>query len=57
MKTTSILTLRVEADFRTGVQEVLAKGETHSQSVDALKRPSLERRRVQTDLIAGASLT
>jgi hypothetical protein len=52
MKTTTIPSIRVEPDFRTEVEAVLADGETLSQFVEASVRACVERRRMQAEFIA-----
>jgi len=52
MKTTTIPSIRVEPDFRSEVEAVLAEGETLSQFVEASVRASVERRRMQAEFIA-----
>lgn len=52
MKTTTIPSIRVEPDFRSALEAVLAEGETLSQFVEASVRASVERRRMQAEFIA-----
>jgi hypothetical protein len=52
MKTRNIPSIRVEPDFRAGVEAVLVEGETLSQFVEASERASVERRRMQAEFIA-----
>ena len=52
MKTATIPSVRVEAEFRAEVESVLAEGESLSEFVEASVRASVERRRVQAEFIA-----
>ena len=52
MKTATIPSVRVEADFRAEVESVLGDGETLSEFVEASVRAGVERRRVQAEFIA-----
>jgi chitinase len=51
MKTATIPSVRVEAEFRAEVESVLAEGESLSEFVEASVRASVERRRVQAEFI------
>jgi len=51
MKTATIPSVRVEPEFRSAVEAVLADGETLSEFVEASVRASVERRRVQAEFI------
>jgi hypothetical protein len=52
MKTATIPSVRVEAEFRAEVEAVLGDGETLSEFVEASVRASVERRRVQAEFVA-----
>lgn len=52
MKTSSIPSVRVEAEFRVEVEAVLGEGETLSEFVEAAVRASVERRRLQAEFVA-----
>jgi hypothetical protein len=52
MKTATIPSVRVEPDFRSEVEAVLADGETLSEFVEASVRASVERRRIQAEFVA-----
>jgi hypothetical protein len=52
MKTATIPSVRVEADFRAEIEAVLAEGESLSEFVEASVRAGVERRRAQAEFIA-----
>ena len=52
MKTATIPAVRVEPEFRTEMEAVLAEGETLSEFVEASVRAGVERRRVQAEFVA-----
>lgn len=52
MKTATIPSVRVEADFRAEVEAALREGETLSEFVEASVRAGVERRRLQEEFIA-----
>lgn len=52
MKTATIPSVRVEPEFRTEVESVLADGESLSEFVEASVRASVVRRRAQAEFIA-----
>lgn len=52
MKTATIPAVRVEPEFRTKMEAVLAEGETLSEFVEASVRAGVERRRVQAEFVA-----
>jgi hypothetical protein len=52
MKTASIPSVPVELEFLAEVESVLAEGESLAEFVEAAVRASVERRRVQAELIA-----
>lgn len=52
MKTATIPSVRVEPEFRTEIEAVLAEGESLSEFVEASVRAGVERRRVQAEFIA-----
>lgn len=52
MKTATIPSVLVEADFRAEVEAVLADGERLSEFVEASVRAGVERRQVQAQFIA-----
>ena len=52
MKTASIPSIRVEPDFRAGVEAVLGEDKSLSEFVEASVRAGVERRRFQAEFIA-----
>jgi len=52
MKSAVIPSVRVEPEFRAEVESVLAEGESLSEFVEASVRASVQRQRVQEDVIA-----
>jgi Arc/MetJ-type ribon-helix-helix transcriptional regulator len=52
MKTATIPSVRVDPEFRAEVESLLGDGETLSEFVEASVRATVQRRRVQAELIA-----
>ncbi len=52
MKTATLPFLRVDPEFRSEVESVLAEGETLSEFVEASVRAGVERRRLQAEFVA-----